>query len=86
MVGTTCRSLVSRIGKENASTVKELLNMASKEVGAEEVLDAMFLSNETKGKAKLDEKPGGNIDPLSHRDKKKKKKKKGRQVNICCCR
>lgn len=66
MAGTTCHSLVGRIGKENTRTVKELLDMASEEPGAEEVVDAMFPPNET-GKAKRDEEPGDDVDQSSHR-------------------
>lgn len=76
MAGTTCCSLVGRIRKENPRTVKELLDMALEEAGAEEAVDAMFPPDRVKEKARRDEEPGAKVGPSHRRDKKKKRDKR----------
>lgn len=76
MAGMSYRSLVARIGKENPRTVTELLDMASEEAGAEEVVNAMFPSDKIKAKARRDECLSDEAGPSDRRDKKKKRDKR----------
>jgi hypothetical protein len=53
LIGTTCESLVHKLGRKNPWTTKELLNITTNHASGEKVLGAIFdLAN---GKTKRDE-------------------------------
>jgi hypothetical protein len=51
--GTTCESLVHKLGRKSLRTTKELLDIATNHASGEEVVGAIF--DRSRGKAKRDE-------------------------------
>jgi hypothetical protein len=75
--GTTCESLVHKLGHKHPRTTKELLNITTSNTSGEEVVRAIF--DRARGKAKRDEDAG---EGASNRMKKKKKKSKQRSRDL----
>ena len=69
MSGTTCESLVHKLGCKGPQTTKELLNIATSHASGEEAVGAIF--DRPNGKAKRDEDTG---EGTSNRPSKKKNK------------
>jgi hypothetical protein len=67
--GTTCESLVHKLGHKRPWTTKELLDIATSHALGEEVVGAIF--DYARGKAKLDEDTGKGT---SNRSKKSKQR------------
>jgi hypothetical protein len=68
--GTTCESLVHKLGRKSPRTTKELLDIATSHASSEEAVGAIF--DHAKGKVKRDEDAG---EGASNRQKKKKNKR-----------
>jgi hypothetical protein len=56
LTGTTCESLVHKLGRKSPRTIKELLDIMTNHASSEEVVGAIF--DRAKGKAKHDESTG----------------------------
>ena len=67
--GTTCKSLVHKLGRRSPRTTKELLDIATSHASGEEAVGAIF--DHLKGKAKWDEGTGEGAS--NHPIKKKNK-------------
>ena len=67
--GTTCKSLVHKLGRKGPRTTKELLDMSTSHALGEEAVEAIF--DHLKGKEKRDEDAG---EGTSNRPVKKKNK------------
>jgi hypothetical protein len=70
LFGTTCESLVHKLGRKGPRTTKELLDITTSHAAGEEAIGAIF--DRSKGKVKHDENP---VEDASHRSGKKKNKK-----------
>ena len=69
MSGTTCESLVHKLGHKGLRTTKELLDIATSHASSEEAVGAIF--DRLKGKAKRDEDTSEGTS--NHPNKKKNK-------------
>ena len=69
--GTTCESLVHKLGRKGPQTTKELLDIATSHASGQESVRAIFYH--PKGKAKWDEDAG---EGASNRPNKKKNKQR----------
>ena len=69
--GTTCESLVHKLGRKGPQTTKELLNITTSHASGEEAVGSIF--DHPKGKAKRDEDAG---EGASNRPNKKKNKQR----------
>ena len=70
MSGTTCESLVHKLGRKGPRTTKELPDIATSHASGEEAVGAIF--NRLEGKARQDEGTG---EGTSNRSAKRKNKK-----------
>ena len=70
--GTTCESLVHKLGRKSPRTTKELLDIATTHASGEEAVVAIF--DRLDGKAKRDEDAGKGAS--NHSAKKKNKKQR----------
>ena len=68
--GTTCESLVHKLGRRGSRTTKELLDIATSHASGEEAVGAIF--NRSDGKARRDK---GADEGISNRSAKRKNKK-----------
>ena len=68
--GTTCESLVHKLGRKGPWTTKELLDIATNHASGEEAVGAIF--DRSDGKARRDEGTG---EGASNRSTKRKNKK-----------
>jgi hypothetical protein len=68
--GTTCKSLVHKLGCRKPRTTRELLDIAMNHASGEEVVGAVFTDGRAKGKAKREYQDEG---PSSRQRKRKKK-------------
>jgi hypothetical protein len=71
--GTTCESLVHKLGHKSPQNTKELLNITTRHASGEEAVGAIF--DHAKGKAKHGESAGKGAS--SHPGKKKNKRNSG---------
>lgn len=69
MSGTTCESLVHKLGRKGPRTTKELLDIVTSHASGEEVVGTIF--DRPKGKARWDE--AANEGTSNRPDKKKNK-------------
>ena len=77
MSGTTCESLVHKLGCKGPRTTKELLDIATSHASGEEAVRAIF--DHLEGKARWDEGPGKGT---SNRSAKRKNKKQQREDSL----
>ena len=75
--GTTCESLVHKLGRRSPRTTKELLDIATSHASGEEAVGAIF--DRLDGKAKRDKDAG---EGASNRSAKKKNKKQRRDDSL----
>ena len=75
--GTSCRTLVHKLGRKGPQTIKELLDIATKHATGEEAVGAVYGC--AKGKAKWDEAAG---EGGSRPSDKKKKNNKGQAATF----
>ena len=75
--GTTCESLVHKLGYKGPQTTKELLDIATSHASGEEVVGAIF--DRLKGKARQDE---GADEGASNRSANRKNKKQRREDSL----
>jgi hypothetical protein len=73
LTGTTCESLVHKLGCKSPRTTKELLDIVTNHASSEEAVGAIF--NRAKGKAKHNESVGKGSS--NHPQKKKNKRNNG---------
>jgi hypothetical protein len=71
LLGTTCESLVHKLGRKGPRTTKELLNIATSHTSGEQAVGAVF--DCPRGKVKQDEDAGKGA---SNRSSKKKSKQR----------
>ena len=68
--GTTCESLIHKLGCLKPRTTRDLLDVAMNHASGEEVVGAVFNGGQDKGKAKREDQDKG---PSTRRGKKDKK-------------
>ena len=68
--GTTCESLIHKLGCLKPHTTRDLLNVITNHASGEEAVGAVFSGGQDKGKAKREEQDEG---PSTQRGKKNKK-------------
>ena len=71
MSGTTCKSLVHKLGCKDPQTTKELLDISTSHISGKEAVEAIF--DRLKGKAKRDKDIGEGAS--NHPSKKKNKQR-----------
>ena len=69
LLGTTCESLVHKLGHKGPRTTKELLDIATSHASGEEAIGAIF--DRLNGKARRDEDAGKGASNCSTKKKKK---------------
>ena len=75
--GTTCESLVHKLGRRGPQTTKELLDIATSHASGEEAVEAIF--DRSDGKARRDKGTG---EGASNRSTKRKNKKQWRDDSL----
>ena len=75
--GTTCESLVHKLGRRGPRTTKELLDISTSHASGEEAVGAIF--DRSEGKARRDEGAG---EGTSNRSAKRKNKKQRRDDSL----
>ena len=68
--GTTCKSLIHKLGCLKPHTTHDLLNVATNHASSEEAVGVVFSGGQDKGKAKREDQGEG---PSTQRGKKNKK-------------
>jgi hypothetical protein len=74
LAGTTCRDLVSKLGRKTPTRARELMDIATKFASSQEAVEAIF----RKDKQPQDHQPEDIPEASAQRDTKKKNKKKSR--------
>jgi hypothetical protein len=74
LAGTSCRDLVSKLGRKTPTKASELIDIATKFASGQEAVEAIFHENKGKGKRKEDA-----LEAPTQRNSKKNKKKKAPQ-------
>ena len=69
-IGTTCESLIHKLGYLKPRTTRDLLDVATNHASGEEAVGAIFNGGRDKGKAKCGDQDEG---PSTQRGKKNKK-------------
>jgi hypothetical protein len=59
LFGTTCKSLVHKLGCRKPRTTRELLDIATNHTSGEEAVGAVFTNGRAKGKAKWEDQDEG---------------------------
>jgi hypothetical protein len=78
--GTTCETLVHKLGCLKPRTVSELLDVATRHASGEDAVDAIF--NKAKGKARVDDGEPASSRPNTDNNKKNKSRKRRNDVNV----
>ena len=82
--GTTCESLVHKLGRKGPRTTKELLDIATSHASGEEAVGAIF--DHLEGKARRDEGAGEGTSNRSTKRKNKKQRSEDSLVAAANCK